>query len=160
MQTRLLRPEGTSLLRVLQVVSDDVGLLEEETHGVGQLGVLPHLWVLQLGRGEQLRQPDPYQPCHVVTILSGIKQNRNVGKHNETHGETNVVEEQRDAVILDCYIFIYFHPLWRHQAAIYQVPLLHGSHFLFQEFRHSYSHTVAYFRDDVSVILSEVSEFQ
>lgn len=108
MQTRLLRPEGTSLLRVLQVVSDDVGLLEEETHGVGQLGVLPHLWVLQLGRGEQLRQPDPYQPCHVVTILSGIKQNRNVGKHNETHGETNVVEEQRDAAILDCYIFIYF----------------------------------------------------
>lgn len=72
-QPHLLRPEGTSLLRVLQVVSDDVGLLEEETHGVGQVRVLPHLWVLQLRRGEQLRQPDPYQPCHVVAILSGIK---------------------------------------------------------------------------------------
>lgn len=87
-QTRLLRPEGTSLLRVLQVVSDDVGLLEEETHRVGQLGVLPHLWVLQLRRGEQLRQPDPYQPCHVVTILSGIKHSESTEMWENTQPNT------------------------------------------------------------------------
>lgn len=68
-QTRLLRPEGTSFLRVLQIVSDDVRLLEEQAHGVGQLGVVPHLRLLQLGRREQLRQTDAYQPCYVVAIL-------------------------------------------------------------------------------------------
>lgn len=47
--TRLLRPESTALLRVLQIVSDDVGLLEEQAHGVGQLGVLAHLRILQPG---------------------------------------------------------------------------------------------------------------
>ena len=73
-QSHLLRPESAPLLHVLQVVSDDVGLLEEQTHRVGQLGVLPHLRVLQLRGGEQLRQTDPYQPCHIVTILPGIKQ--------------------------------------------------------------------------------------
>lgn len=56
-------------MRVLQIVSDDVGLLQEQAHGVGQLGVPPHLGVLQLGRGEQLRQADADQPRHVVTIL-------------------------------------------------------------------------------------------
>lgn len=44
--------------------------------------------------------------------------------------------------------------------SIYLVPLLHRSHFLLQEFSHSHSHTVADIRDDVSVFLSEVSEFQ
>lgn len=73
-QSHLLRPEDTSFLHVLQVVPDDVGLLEEQTHGVGQFGVLAHLWVLQLRGGEELRQTDPDQPCHIVTILQGIKQ--------------------------------------------------------------------------------------
>lgn len=73
-QSHLLRPEDTSFLHVLQVVPDDVGLLEEQTHGVGQFGVLAHLWVLQLGGGEQLRQTDPDQPCHIVAILQGIQQ--------------------------------------------------------------------------------------
>lgn len=73
-QSHLLRPEDTSFPHVLQVVPDDVGLLEEQTHGVGQFGVLAYLWVLQLGGGEQLRQTDPNQPCHIVAILQGIKQ--------------------------------------------------------------------------------------
>lgn len=73
-QSHLLRPEDTSFLHVLQVVPDDVGLLEEQTHGVGQFGVLADLWVLQLGGGEQLRQTDPDQPCHIVAILQGIQQ--------------------------------------------------------------------------------------
>lgn len=56
-------------MRVLQIVSDDVGLLEEQAHGVGQLGVLAHLRVFQLGCREELRQAHAHQPCHVVTIL-------------------------------------------------------------------------------------------
>lgn len=67
--TRLLRPESTSLLRVLQIVSDDVGLLEEQAHGVGQLRVLAHLRILQPGGREELRQPHANQPCHIVAIL-------------------------------------------------------------------------------------------
>ena len=46
----LLGPEGAALLRVLQVVPDDVGLLEEQAHGAGQLRVLARLGVRQLGR--------------------------------------------------------------------------------------------------------------
>lgn len=74
-KTNLLWPEGTSLLAVLQIVSDDVGLLEEEAHGVGQLGVSPHLGVLQLGCREKLRETDPDQPGNVVAILQRIKKN-------------------------------------------------------------------------------------
>lgn len=104
-QSHLLRPEGTSFLHVLQVVSDDVGLLEEQTHRVGQLGVLPHLWVLQPRGGEQLGQTDPYQPCHIVTILQGIKQS------------TAMCENLQCVIIIDREIveyytpYRYFHPL-------------------------------------------------
>lgn len=69
LRPHLLWPEGTSLLCVLQIVSDDVSLLEEQAHGVGQLSVPPHLGVLQLGRREQLRQANTNQPCHEVAIL-------------------------------------------------------------------------------------------
>lgn len=65
----LLWPESTSISRVLQIVSDDVGLLEEQAHGVGQLGVPAHLGVLQLGRGEQSRQADAHQSSHIMAIL-------------------------------------------------------------------------------------------
>ena len=41
-------PELSSLQYVLEVVSDDVGLLEEQTHRVGQLVILADLWTLQL----------------------------------------------------------------------------------------------------------------
>lgn len=71
MRTRsyLLWPEGTSLLCVLQIVSDDVGLLEEQAHGVGQLRVPPHLRVLQLGCREEPRQADADQPGYIVAVL-------------------------------------------------------------------------------------------
>ena len=44
----LFWPELSSLQYVLEVVSDDVGLLEEQTHRVGQLVILANLWTLQL----------------------------------------------------------------------------------------------------------------
>lgn len=44
----LLWPESTPLLCVLQIVSDNVGLLQEQSHGVGQLYVTSHLRVLKL----------------------------------------------------------------------------------------------------------------
>lgn len=67
----LLRPEGPPLLLVLQIVPDDVGLLEEQTHGVGQLRVPAHLNILQLGRREESGQADPHQTRHVMTVLQG-----------------------------------------------------------------------------------------
>ena len=45
--TYLFRPEVSAIFYILQVVSYDVGLLEEEAHGVGQLVVPPYLLPLQ-----------------------------------------------------------------------------------------------------------------
>lgn len=54
----LLGPEGPTLFCVFKIVSDDVGLLEEQAHRVGQLCVLPNFRILQLGGREEPRQTD------------------------------------------------------------------------------------------------------
>lgn len=65
----LFGPEGTSLLCVLQIIPDDIGLLEEQAHGVGQCRVLSHLRVFQLGCGKKLGQTNAHQPGNVMAIL-------------------------------------------------------------------------------------------
>lgn len=65
----LLGPEGPTLCCVFKIVSDDVGLLEEQAHRVGQLSVLPHFWILQLGGGEEPRQTDADETGDVVAVL-------------------------------------------------------------------------------------------
>lgn len=49
----LLRPEATVVIKVLSDVSDDVGLLQEETHGLLQMGTFEQGRVGQLGLDEQ-----------------------------------------------------------------------------------------------------------
>lgn len=44
-KTYVFGPEGSPPLLVLQVVSYDVGLLQKQTHGVGQLSVPPDFGV-------------------------------------------------------------------------------------------------------------------
>lgn len=70
-QSYLLWPKSATLLCVLQIISDDVGLLEEQSHRVRQLCVPPHLGVLELRRRKQAGQADANEPCHIVTILKG-----------------------------------------------------------------------------------------
>mmetsp|Transcript_17480 Transcript_17480/g.38078 ORF Transcript_17480/g.38078 Transcript_17480/m.38078 type:complete len:432 (-) Transcript_17480:279-1574(-) len=68
----LLGPEHAGrgqLVDVLQVVADDVRLLQELAHGVGDLLHLQEVLALELGHGEQLGQAHAHQPRHIEAVL-------------------------------------------------------------------------------------------
>ena len=67
--THLLRPKLSSLHNVLEVVSDNVGLLEEQSHRVGKVVVLPHLLLLKTRCCKQLRETDTHQTSYIVAVL-------------------------------------------------------------------------------------------
>ena len=67
--TYLPWPELSPLHNVFKVVADDVGLLEEQSHGVGQVMVLSHLLPLKTRRRKQLRQTNTYQTSYIVAVL-------------------------------------------------------------------------------------------
>ena len=67
--TYLLWPELSPLHNVFKVVADDVGLLEEQSHGVGQVVILSHLLPLKTRRRKQLRETNAHQTSYIVAVL-------------------------------------------------------------------------------------------
>ena len=65
----LLGPELPLLENILQEVTDDVCLLQEQAHGIGQSRVLAHHCVLHSRRREESRQADANQTRHIMTVL-------------------------------------------------------------------------------------------
>ena len=62
-------PEFPVFETVFQVVPDDVGFLEEQPHGVGEVGVLAHDGILQLGRWKESGETDADQTSNIVAVL-------------------------------------------------------------------------------------------
>ena len=69
----LARPKDPSVLQVLEIVADDVGLLQEEAHRVGQLLVFPDRRRLQAGLRKQVREADADQPGDVVAVAVPLR---------------------------------------------------------------------------------------
>ena len=67
--TYLPWPELSPLHNIFKIVANDVGLLEEQSHGVGQVMVLSHLLPLKTRRRKQLRQTNTYQTSYIVAVL-------------------------------------------------------------------------------------------
>lgn len=65
----LLGPEATFIIVVLSDVSDDVGLLQEETHRLLQMGAFEESRVGQLGLDEQAGETLTDQAGNVVAVL-------------------------------------------------------------------------------------------
>mmetsp|Transcript_4806 Transcript_4806/g.8499 ORF Transcript_4806/g.8499 Transcript_4806/m.8499 type:complete len:354 (-) Transcript_4806:172-1233(-) len=61
-------PRRRLLFDVLQVITDDVCLLQEEAHVVRQLVHLRKLLALEVARSKELGETNPYQSGHVVTV--------------------------------------------------------------------------------------------
>ena len=67
--TYLPWPELSPLHNVFKIVADDVGLLEEQSHGVGQVVILSHLLPLKTRCRKQLRQTNTHQTSYIVAVL-------------------------------------------------------------------------------------------
>ena len=50
------------------IVTDDVSLLQEEAHVIGELVHLIEDGSLQLGEGKELREADAHEAGHIVTV--------------------------------------------------------------------------------------------
>jgi len=59
----------SSLPHVFKIISDDVRLLQKQSHRVGKLCVGADRWLFQPWDGEQPGETDTHQPGHVVAVL-------------------------------------------------------------------------------------------